>query len=438
MITIIGANICRYMWQHNNQYKDCFVGIDDFSKPIEILSHGIVYEDNDDLFVSAKVIVESVTYSGTVMMHSSPEMYNKWNNSIDSKTHTVSVHVVGLLDTQRMPNIYSAKSGITIIAIIPEPLYKKYFAISNSGKRICGSYYCSLPSFSKAHLIDTVFIERLNNKCKHLENHYRTSGNNWLNTLMFAIFDSIQISTRNRKQFNILLKEIKHYMIIQSINTIDSMEALLLGTAGLLTSDYPDEYLYKLRKEYDRLYRLHGMKTLNSYRWDTSSANVTSIYTLFAQLSAVIFQNKTLMYDLIESNSIKQIESFFSKDVSEYWLKHYEFGVQERKEVKHKRLSSQKINTILINGVLPFIALYSKLENLPHNDMDRIIGYYMSIESENNKFTKEWEQCGVDINTALDSQSFIEISKNYCMVNKCWKCGLGKKMLSTQSNNVQE
>ncbi len=430
MITAIGANICRYMWQHSTQYKDCFVSINNCDLPIEIISHGVTYEEDNDVFIAAKVVVESVTYAGAVVMHSSPAMYEKWNNSVDSKSYFASIHVVGILKSDAIPLIYSPKNGIVIFVIIPEMLFKRYFTISNSQKAICGNYYNSLSQFSRAHIADSYFIERLNNKCKHIEDSHNVMGKNWLNTLMFAIFDSIQISTRNRRQFNLLLKEIKYYMVIQSLNSIESVEALLLGTAGLLVSDYPDEYLYVLRKEYDRLSKTYELKRLNTYHWDISSKNSISIYTLFAQLSAIIFHNKTLIYDLVESNSIKLIKNLFEKDISEYWLKHYEFGVFERKELKHKRLSSKRIDLLLINGILPFVALYSRKENMLNNDMDSIIGYYMSIEPEDNTIVNEWVKMGIDMNSALDSQAFIEIHKNYCNANKCWKCVLGKKLLS--------
>lgn len=429
MITLIGSHICKYMWEHSEIYADYFYTIN-LKSGVEIRSCGYFSDDDSGLIVSSDIVVDSVNYSGNVMMHSSPEQYEKSVRSVHAKSQNISIHVIAITEMENVPVIVQPTVGVAIFAHIPKKLFAKYFAISNSSGTTCGKHFDSLTPLSKIMVVEGVFVDRLHRKCKHIESWHAANGDNWMNTLLYAIFDSVQIATKNRRMFISLLSELKGYMLIQSIKSLESMEALLMGTAGLLDGvEYPDTYLYHLRKEYDIFSKMNGITKLNGHHWVIASASSTPIQIVMAQLAAILFYNKTLLYDLVERCRLSDIRKLFQTEVSEYWLTHYEFGVVDKKPPKSKRMTDAKIDILLINGVLPFVAQYSKVNNVQNIDMDSIMDFYTEIESENNMFTKQWEQNGVELSSAFESQAFIELSKNYCAHKLCYCCPIGKKVL---------
>lgn len=428
MITQIGSSICKYMWEHSTTYENNFYTAS-LKSGIEIRSRGYVSEDDDNMIIASEVIVNSVNYCGNTMMHSTPKQYEKSLQSVHAKSQNISIHVIAVADMENAPIVALPPVGVVIFALIPRELFTKYFALSNSAGTICGKHFSSLNTLSKLMIVEGTFVSRLQHKCEHLENWHNINGQNWMNTLLFSIFDSVQIATKNRRLFVRLIMELKGYMVIQSIKSIESMEALLLGCAGLLeNAEYPDAYLYDLRIEFNKLAKMNGITKLNSYHWATTVGNVP-IHLVMVQLASILFNNKTFLYSLIESSSLSQIRKLFQTEVTEYWLTHYELGVSDKKKHRSKKMSDSKIDIILINGILPFVALYSKVNNLHIVDMEKIIDFYIDIESESNMFITQWEQNGVEFNSAFETQAFIELSKNYCTPKLCYCCPIGKKML---------
>ena len=433
MINQIGAYICQYIWKHNREYAKCFYTLD-LTPNVEIVSCGHTSESDENMYMHSDVTVDGKTYCGNTIMHSSPEQYDKWCRSVHSKEANVSIHVIALENLDTTPIVCSPKVGTAFFAIIPEPLFARYFTISNSSGTLCGEYFSKQSDLIKTIITDNIFVKRLEHKCKHIEKELFRTQYNWVDTLMFAIFDSYQIATRNRKMYGSLLKEIKSYLIIQSIGTIQAMEALLLGTAGLLKRvEFSDDYTYLLRNEFDNLRKAHKLKTLNENYWDLGNGSGISTHVAIAQLAAILFYNKTLFYDIIESHSLANIRKLFEVEISDYWKTHYEFGVLDKKTSKYHKLSTAKINGLLINGILPFINLYAKINNMVNLDSQTIIDYYMDIENETNKFTRQWEQSGVEMTNAYESQTFVELSKNFCSDRRCYQCPIGVRMLKTTS-----
>lgn len=432
MISKFGAYIGKYMWKHFSQYTECFYTLN-LRERVEISSCGCIYEGSGDIFSESLVHIDNISYSGNTMIHATISDYQKWINSSSSNSSNISLHIIAIQSCNNPPIVYSPKHGTAFFCIIPETIFAKYFAISNSAGIICGEYFNRLSDISKLMYIENLFTERLEAKCNHLKQELQNNNFNWVDTLLFAIFDSYQIASHNRKLFINLLHKINYYMIIQSIESIEDMEALLLGASGLLKSgEYTDDYVYDLRTRFDLMAKSKILgSTLDGNKWNEGSMKGgSSISLAIAQLAAILFYRKSIFFDIIEKKTIKDIKSIFEVEVSPYWINHYSLGVSDKRSTKSKKLSSNKIDTILINGILPFIALYLKEVNFELNEgMDGIVSHYLRLEPESNKFITQWISSGIDFSSALETQSFIQLSKCYCSKQKCCDCYIGIAML---------
>ena len=52
------------------------------------------------------------------------------------------------------------------------------------------------------------------------------------------------------------------------------------------------------------------------------------------------------------------------------------------------------------------------------------------IPAEKNSIVAGWQTIGIEINTAYDSQAFIQLKKCYCDEKKCLRCRIGHKVLT--------
>jgi hypothetical protein len=86
-------------------------------------------------------------------------------------------------------------------------------------------------------------------------------------------------------------------------------------------------------------------------------------------------------------------------------------------------------NTILINGVVPFLFwLGNKHE---HNDfIEKAIEILSILPAEKNSTLKKWKDFGVKPKNAAESQAYLEIFNEFCKNKKCLSCSIGQQLLA--------
>jgi len=117
----------------------------------------------------------------------------------------------------------------------------------------------------------------------------------------------------------------------------------------------------------------------------------------------------------------------FENKTSEYWNSSYLFGNKSTTHIK--TLGSQSINGILINTIVPFLFCYAHHKN---NDelKSRAIQLLEEIPPEHNSIVHGWEELGLKMENAYDSQAFLQLKKQYCDEKKCLRCRIGHKVLT--------
>ena len=54
------------------------------------------------------------------------------------------------------------------------------------------------------------------------------------------------------------------------------------------------------------------------------------------------------------------------------------------------------------------------------------------LKPENNYIVRQWQQCGLKVENAADSQALIQLRKEYCDVKKCLYCRFGYAYLKRE------
>ena len=63
-------------------------------------------------------------------------------------------------------------------------------------------------------------------------------------------------------------------------------------------------------------------------------------------------------------------------------------------------------------------------------NIDELIYFMEFLPPENNNTTKIFNKLQFPISSAFDSQVVLHLKKNYCDLNKCLNCAIGKKLLN--------
>ncbi|MFB0926027.1 MAG: DUF2851 family protein, partial [Vicingaceae bacterium] len=86
------------------------------------------------------------------------------------------------------------------------------------------------------------------------------------------------------------------------------------------------------------------------------------------------------------------------------------------------------INSIIINVIVPFTFVYGK-QNQKEEMVDKSLKLLESVKAESNSIINKWNELGVKISNAMQTQSLLELNNNYCSQKKCLNCSIGNKIL---------
>jgi hypothetical protein len=78
--------------------------------------------------------------------------------------------------------------------------------------------------------------------------------------------------------------------------------------------------------------------------------------------------------------------------------------------------------------VVPLLVAHGKAKD-DQAYIDRAVNLLQQIPGEQNTITKGWDEIGLKIKTAFDSQGSIELYNNFCKKRQCLNCSIGVAIL---------
>jgi hypothetical protein len=84
---------------------------------------------------------------------------------------------------------------------------------------------------------------------------------------------------------------------------------------------------------------------------------------------------------------------------------------------------------LLINTVVPFLFAFSIKKDLSEMQ-EKAYSLLEQIAPEQNSIIEQWRSLGIVAQNAYDTQSLLELKKQYCDEKRCLQCGIGHRLLS--------
>jgi len=82
----------------------------------------------------------------------------------------------------------------------------------------------------------------------------------------------------------------------------------------------------------------------------------------------------------------------------------------------------------VINTVVPFVFFYGKAHR-NNAYTEKALSWLTEIPSEKNHIITHWNQLGLEVQTAFDTQALIQLKNNYCNFRLCLNCRIGNQVL---------
>ncbi len=301
---------------------------------------------------------------------------------------------------------------------------------SGAGNYECGLWLADVPPVERVSLMDELLLERLQRKCTDIMNVFRDSDSNWEQAFHVMLFRAMG-GNRNRAPYMKLASRATSTMVSREKSSVEMLEALLLGTSGLLEGCYYDDYIHALRGHFDYLHSKFGIEPMRAAEWEFSRMYPGGNPVIrIVQLASFLSRRDFLFDTLVNCRTRDDVQRFFSAEASPYWTTHY---VPDGSSARcPKRIGEEKADLLGINLVVPVMFAYGEYtgkENLKEAALELL----ESIPAENNVIVRGWTGKGVPVASALDSQAVIQLRNEYCVPGNCTKCRIGRKIIRIDS-----
>ena len=419
-------NFLHYIWKHKK--FDVLNLKTTQHESLDLVSVGIHNHNSGPDFFNAKLKIGEQLWAGNVEIHIKSSDWFAHYHEQDEAYDNVILHVVYEHDTDIFRKDNSTIPTLELKQFInPNVLqnYQKLF--SNKNKWInCESDFAQTEDFVFNHWLERLYVERLEQKSKTIEDLLNTSKDDWEAVLFQMLTKNFGLKV-NGDAFFSLAKATEYSVVRKSQSSLQSLEALFFGQAGLLENDFEDGYFQQLKKEYDFLkqkFQLDNTYVLPLQFFRLRPPNFPTIR--LSQLASLYHEQHNLFSKLLESETLEDFYQLFKVSTSEYWKSHYTF--QKTSKTSDKVLTTAFINLLLINTIIPIKFCYAKRKGETINE--QLIELMRAINSENNSIVKGFNTLKNISKSALESQALVQLKSNYCNKHQCLKCAIGNSLLN--------
>lgn len=420
----MNEHLLHYIWLHR-LFNLRGLSTED-KQSVLILHSGQYNKDQGPDFLHARIQIGGIELIGSVEIHVKTSDWYQHAHTGDPHYNNVILHVVW---EHNIPFEYT----IPVLCLnerVPLFLLNQYDHLMSKNQMIpCASQIKNVKPLIISMWQERMFAERLTIKTEQLDDMLIKNKQNEEQGFWQMIFRAMGMPV-NSDAFEAIFKSISFRIWLQLRNSIQAIESLLLGQAGLLDENIDDPYFIMLKKEY--LFYKKKYVVQNAYLLLSNlrmrPAHFPGIR--LAQLAMLIHQYPDLYQRVMISNSLLSMKKLLMVTANDFW--HYHYSFKQETDFKEKQLGEHMASVILINAVLPFrYLLASKKRNLP--EQLKIIEFYTHIKSERNRITQSWHELGIQADNAFDSQALIHLYKNYCHHKRCLECAIGKSILRVES-----
>ena len=404
-------------------------------KSVEVIDPGLHNRNAGPDFFNAKVRIGNTMWVGNVEIHDKSSDWYLHGHDKDSNYDNVVLHVAGVIDTdvKTSRGEYLPQMQLDV----PQQVKEHYDELlSTDSYPPCYKVIPSLTTLMVHAWMAALQTERLEQKTEAIRHRAELCGGSWEDAYFMTLARNYGFGINGEvfEQWasNIPLQAIAHHR-----DDLFQIEAIFMGQAGLLeleaVPDYYQQtalnegYFAKLRNEYLYLAHKFSMKPMDYKFWRFLRLRPQNFpHIRISQLANLYYQRKAGLSQLMECETIEQLKTILSSHVTPYWETHYTFGSTSDKNEKH--LSYGSINLLMINTAIPMLFAIGRHRG-KEVLCDRAFDFLEQLKAENNHIIRMWQQVGLEVKTAGDSQALIQLKKEYCDKKDCLRCRFGYEYL---------
>ena len=412
--------LLQYIWQFQYFNKSELATAE--GEALQIIHQGNYNTDQGPDFSAATIKIGDTTWAGSIELHLNSSDWKNHKHTGDDNYKNVVLHVVWQHDT---PDALPF-STLILQDKVSKFLLVKYDELLNANSFIpCEKMIHQVNELTWVSWKERLLVERLQHKSAITFNFLKKNNNHWEETFWWMVAKNFGIKV-NSDAFEKIAQSISINILAKHKNQIHQLEALLFGQAGLLNSNFSEDYPRLLQKEYQFLKAKYQLQKIEAplFFLRMRPANFPSLR--LAQLAMLVHGSLHLFTAVKESKTIADLKALLNVTANDYW--HYHYMFEEKSAFKKKNLGTQMIDNILINTVIPVLFAYGQYHK-ENSYKDKALQWLLELNAEKNNVTNGFVALGIENKNAFDSQSLIQLKNDYCNKKRCLDCAVGNALL---------
>lgn len=427
--------LLHYCWKHRLLPLGELLTTD--GRKLEIIDPGMHNHDSGPDFFNAKIRFlgmddGGVVEVGNVEIHDHARDWYAHGHDHDAAYDNVILHVVQHADTNDIIT-HAGRRIPQIVIDVPEKVktnYKELLSVDSYPP--CYKVIPQLPGIFVHSWMASLQTERLQQKTEAIAERLSLMEGDWERAFFVTLARAYGFGT-NGDAFEQWARNIPLHSVGHHRDNLLQVEAFFFGQAGLLNvaaapertklEVAADEYFQRLSQEYTFLSHKFGLTPIDPRAWKFLRMRPQNFPTIrIAQLALLFHEGRLSLSRLLECDSIDKLRKLLSGGVGPYWQEHYTFGHESKSN--SKRLSEASLNVLMINAAIPMLFAYGRQTS--NNDLcERAFDLLEALKPEANNITRMWQEVGLEVRSAGDSQALIQLKKRYCDRKDCLRCRIG-------------
>jgi hypothetical protein len=422
----VKEDLLQFAWQHKLLKPGPLYSIS--GKEISIIKQGELNRDSGPDFFNARIRVNNIILAGNIEVHVKTSDWLKHNHQTDKSYDNIILHLVYQNDAEIEQNTEYNVEVVELKKLLPEHLLKGYQSLINSGQRLaCNAQLAAVNEITFTSWMQRMLIERMETKIAWIEKLFESFEGNYAQTFYTVLLRNFGFKV-NALPFEILSKHLPVNLLVKHSDNLLQLEALLLGTAGLLDKQFEHPYVLNLQNEFSYLKNKYQIIPMSGELFKFSRLRPANFPTLrLAQFAQLIHFRPQLIQSPQAYMNAKHLIKLLDIQPANYWQHHY--NLNGSKNERSLCFGKNSKENIVINTFAVFFFFYSRKTGLEEfRDLSLVLLEECSFEQ--NTKTKLFSEKKQLLKSAADSQAAIHLHDNYCVKKNCLRCGIAAAVLN--------
>jgi len=421
-------NFLQLVWKYQYFDKNQLQTTDNQNLQIKKIGYHNFHEGPD--FLEAQVHLPEVDYFGHIEVHRKSSDWKHHDHDLDPRYNSVILHVVWeddkpirRADGTLIPTF--ELKGRVFLDVVRN--YERL--IANQEEILCSQGLDKIKPIIRFSMLEKALVERLEEKSAILLAILHKTNNDWEETTYRWLFQCFGFKTNSPAMLR--LAESVPYKILQKHgNQSLTLQAILLGQAGLIPSDPSDDFGKFLKEEYGFYQKKYLFNSkMSEQEWKMMGVRPSNFPSIrISQLAQILSRNPSLFSSITDDKQdYSSFKKLFSISTPDYWQHHHQLGKASARAMA-KQLSPTVLSLLTINFVVPLWYAYGKYIQ-DSSWQEKCFDLLQQIAAEDNFIIRKYKRHDWKPMNAFDAQGMIGLYHHYCKPKKCLDCKIGQNLL---------